>query len=132
LDTRDLIGGCMTKLKLVLLCCMVAVLMPVVYSQMPQMAVAGQGVAGMNVDKVVEMELLTQSELADKIAHGWTSVFLPTGGTEIRGQHAVNGVHTILAHNRAVESAKRRANTIVAPTIPYAAAATGGYNANNC
>ena len=38
---------------------------------------AGTGVAGMNVDKVVELELLTQTELADKIKNGWTSVFLP-------------------------------------------------------
>jgi creatinine amidohydrolase/Fe(II)-dependent formamide hydrolase-like protein len=90
----------------------------------------GQGVAGMNVDKVVEMELLTQTELADKIAKGWTSVFLPAGGTEIRGPHAIIGVHTILATHRAVEAARRLGNTIVAPTIPYAVSATGGFNAN--
>src|SRR5689334_37325 len=113
--------------KLLPLCCLVAVLVPFVYSQM---AVPGQGVAGMNVDKVVELELLTQSEVADKIAHGWVNAFLPAGGTEIRGAHAVNGVHTILAYHRAVESAKRLGNTIVAPTIPYAVAATGGSNAN--
>jgi creatinine amidohydrolase/Fe(II)-dependent formamide hydrolase-like protein len=95
------------------------------------MAAPGQGVAGMNVDKVVELDMLTQSEIADKIAHGWTSAFLPAGGTEIRGPHAIIGVHTILAHNRAVEAAKRLGNTIVAPTIPYAVAATGGANANN-
>src|SRR5215467_12327118 len=117
--------------KLLLLCCITAVLVPVVYAQMSQMAVTGQGVAGMNVDKVVEMDLLTQSEVADKIAHGWTTAFLPAGGTEIRGPQAIIGVHSILAHNRAVEAAKRIGNTIVAPTIPYAVAATGGYNANN-
>ena len=117
--------------KLLPLCCLIGALVPFVYSQMPQMAVPGQGVAGMSVDKVVELELLTESEVADKIAHGWVNAFLPAGGTEIRGQHAINGVHTILSHNRAVESAKRLGNTIVAPTIPYAVAATGGANANN-
>jgi creatinine amidohydrolase len=91
----------------------------------------GQGVAGMNVDKVVEMELLTQTELADKVAKGWTSVFLPAGGTEIRGPHAIIGVHTILATHRAVEAARRIGNTIVAPTIPFAVSATGGFNANS-
>src|SRR6516162_1089157 len=114
--------------KLVLICCLIAIAVPVTYSQM---AVTGQGVAGMNVDKVVEMDLLTQTELADKIAHGWTSVFLVAGGTEIRGPQAIIGVHSILAHQRAVESAKRLGNTIVAPVIPYAVQATGGYNATN-
>jgi creatinine amidohydrolase len=91
----------------------------------------GQGVAGMNVDKVVELELLTQSELADKIKNGWTSVFLPTGGTEIRGPHATIGVHNVLSTKRAVEAARRLGKTIVAPTIPFAVAATGGFNANS-
>lgn len=92
---------------------------------------AGNGVAGMNVDKVVELELLTQTEVADKIKNGWTSVFLPTGGTEIRGPHATIGVHNVLATKRAVEAARRVGKTIVAPTIPFAVAATGGYNANS-
>lgn len=92
---------------------------------------AGTGVAGMNVDKVVELELLTQTEVADKIKNGWTSVFLPTGGTEIRGPHAVIGVHNVLATRRAVEAARRLGKTIVAPTIPFAVAATGGYSANS-
>lgn len=91
----------------------------------------GQGVAGMNVDTVVEMELLTQSELADKVKNGWTSAFLVTGGTEIRGPHATINVHNLLATKRAVEAAKRLGKTIVAPTIPFAVAATGGYNANS-
>jgi len=92
---------------------------------------AGNGVAGMNVDKVVELELLTSSEVTDKIKNGWTSVFLPTGGTEIRGPHATIGVHNVLATKRAVESARRLGKTIVAPTIPFAVAATGGSNANS-
>jgi creatinine amidohydrolase/Fe(II)-dependent formamide hydrolase-like protein len=90
----------------------------------------GQGVAGMNVDKVVELDLLTQTELADKLKNGWTSVFLVAGGTEIRGPHATIGVHNVLATHRAVEAARRLGKTIVAPTIPYAVAATGGFNAN--
>ena len=92
---------------------------------------AGAGVAGMNVDKVVELELLTQAEVADKVKNGWTSAFLATGGTEIRGPHAVIGVHNVLATKRAVEAARRLGKTIVAPTIPFAVAATGGYTANS-
>lgn len=106
--------------------CLAAAITPIVSAQ----AVPGQGVAGMNVDKVVEMELLTQSELADKIKNGWTSVLIVTGGTEIRGPHAVIGVHNTLATHRAVEAAKRLGKTTVAPTIPFAVSATGGFNAN--
>jgi creatinine amidohydrolase/Fe(II)-dependent formamide hydrolase-like protein len=105
----------------------IAGVVPVVRAQIA----AGTGVAGMNVDKVVELELLTQTEVADKIKNGWTSVFLPTGGTEIRGPHATIGVHNVLATKRAVEAARRLGKTIVAPTIPFAVAATGGYNANS-
>ena len=114
--------------KLLLLCCLLAVLIPIGSAQM---AVPGQGVAGMNVDNVVELELLTETEIADKIKKGWTSVLVPTGGTEIRGPHAVIGVHTILASHRAIESAKRLGKTIVAPTLPFAVQATGGPSANN-
>ena len=92
---------------------------------------SAQNVAGINVDKVVELDLLTQSELAEKVKNGWTSVFIVTGGTEIRGPHATIGVHNVLATHRAVEAARRLGKTIVAPTIPFAVAATGGFNANS-
>jgi creatinine amidohydrolase/Fe(II)-dependent formamide hydrolase-like protein len=114
--------------KLPLLVALAAALVsPALYAQ----AVPGQGVAGMNVDKVVELDLLTQSELADKIKNGWINAFLVTGGTEIRGPHATIGVHNVLATHRAVEAARRLGKTIVAPTIPFAVSATGGFNANS-
>ena len=111
--------------KLLIAAGVVALLSPVAAQIAP-----GPGVAGMNVDKVVELDLLTQTELADKLKNGWTSVFLVAGGTEIRGPHATIGVHNVLATHRAVEAARRLGKTIVAPTIPYAVAATGGFNAN--
>jgi hypothetical protein len=40
-------------------------------------------------------------------------------------------VHNVLATHRAVEAARRLGKTIVAPTIPFAVAATGGFNANS-
>src|SRR5215831_1835947 len=91
---------------------------------------SAQNVAGANVDKVVELDLLTQTELAEKIKTGWTSVFIVAGGTEIRGPHAIIGVHNVLATHRAVEAAKRLGHVVVAPTIPFAVAATGGFSAN--
>ncbi len=114
--------------KFLPLCCFLALFMPALYSQV---ATSGQGVAGMNVNNVVELNLLTSSEIADKIKNGWTSVLMPTGGTEIRGPHAIIGVHTILSSHRAIEAAKRLGRTIVAPTLPFAVAATGGFNANS-
>ena len=111
--------------RLLVPCLLAALCVPVAYAQIT----SGQGVAGMNVDKVVELDQLTQSELTDKIKNGWTSAFLVTGGTEIRGPHATIGVHNVLATHRAVEAAKRLGKTIVAPTIPFAVSATGGYNA---
>jgi creatinine amidohydrolase/Fe(II)-dependent formamide hydrolase-like protein len=113
--------------KLLLLCCALAMLVPASHAQY---ATQGQGVAGMNVDNVVEIGLLTSSEITDKINKGWTSVLAPTGGTEIRGPHAVTNVHTALATHRAIEAAKRLGKTLVAPTLPFAVGATGGFNAN--
>jgi creatinine amidohydrolase len=102
-----------------------ALALPAIHAGSPP----AQTVAGISVDKVVELELLTQTELADKIKNGWTSVFIVAGGTEIRGPHAIIGVHNVLATHRAVEAAKRLGKVIVAPTIPYAVAATGGFSA---
>jgi creatinine amidohydrolase/Fe(II)-dependent formamide hydrolase-like protein len=84
----------------------------------------------LNVKEIVELELLTSSEVAEKIKGGMTTVLLPVGGTEIRGPHAILGVHTILANKRAVGAAKRLGNALVAPTLPIAVSATGGPGAN--
>lgn len=79
-----------------------------------------------NVRDIVELELLTHTEVSDKIhKEGKTSVLIATGGTEERGPHDVLGGHNILARHRAVEAAKRLGNALVAPTLPIAVAATG-------
>jgi creatinine amidohydrolase len=78
------------------------------------------------VKDIVDLELLTHTEVSDKIhKEGKTSVLIATGGTEERGPHDVLGGHTILAHHRAVEAAKRLGNALVAPVLPIAVAATG-------
>jgi creatinine amidohydrolase/Fe(II)-dependent formamide hydrolase-like protein len=86
--------------------------------------------ARLNVKDIVELELLTSSEVAEKIKGGMTTVLVPVGGTEIRGPQNILGVHTILANKRAVGAAKRLGNALVAPTLPIAVAATGGPGAN--
>jgi creatinine amidohydrolase/Fe(II)-dependent formamide hydrolase-like protein len=78
-----------------------------------------------NVNDIVDLEMLTHTELAQKIKDGWTSVFLVTGGTEERGPHDVLGGHNILARNHATMAAKKLGKTIVAPVLPFAVNATG-------
>ena len=84
-----------------------------------------QGARPVNVNDIVDLEMLTHTELAQKIKDGWTSVFLVTGGTEERGPHDVLGGHNILARNHATMAAKKLGKTIVAPVLPFAVNATG-------
>src|SRR6476646_1607863 len=78
-----------------------------------------------NVKDIVELELLTHSEVSQKIHNeGKTSVLLVTGGTEERGPHDVLGGHTLMARYKAVQIAKRLGNALVAPVLPVAVSAT--------
>ena len=85
----------------------------------------GARTPSMNVNDIVELEMLTHPELAQKMKDGWTSVLLVTGGTEERGPHDVLGGHNILAKNHATMAAKKLGKTLVAPIIPIAVNATG-------
>jgi creatinine amidohydrolase/Fe(II)-dependent formamide hydrolase-like protein len=79
-----------------------------------------------STNDIVELELLTHTELYDKIHNqGFTSVLLVTGGTEERGPHDVLGGHTIMARHHAVEIARQLGKTLVAPVLPFAVNATG-------
>ena len=78
-----------------------------------------------NVKDTVEIEMLTHSEISDKIKEGKTSVLIVTGGTEERGPHDVLGGHTIMARNKGIEIAKKLGNALVAPVLPIAVSATG-------
>jgi creatinine amidohydrolase/Fe(II)-dependent formamide hydrolase-like protein len=79
-----------------------------------------------NVNDIVELELLTHTEVYEKIhTGGMTSVLVVTGGTEERGPHDVLGGHTLMSRPRAVAIAKRLGHTLVAPVLPIAVSATG-------
>jgi creatinine amidohydrolase len=78
-----------------------------------------------NVNDTVNLELLTHTELTERLNNGWTSVFLVTGGTEERGPQDVLGGHNILAKNHATMAAKKLGKTMVAPVLPFAVNATG-------
>ena len=81
--------------------------------------------AQVNVENIVDLELLTHTEVSQKLKDGWTSILLVTGGTEERGPQDVLGGHNIMAHSHAVMIAKRLGKTLVAPVLPVAVNATG-------
>src|ERR1700733_821179 len=85
--------------------------------------------AQVNVASIVDMELLTHTELSQKIKDGWTSVLLAAGGTEERGPQDVLGGHTMMVKSHADMIARKLGKTIVAPVLPIAVNATG-LNAN--
>ena len=77
------------------------------------------------VNEIVDLELLTHTELSQKLKDGWTSVLLVTGGTEERGPQDVLGGHTMMAHSHADMIARKLGKTLVAPVLPVAVNATG-------
>ena len=81
--------------------------------------------AQVNVNNIVDLELLTHTEVSQKLKDGWTSILLVTGGTEERGPQDVLGGHTMMAHSHAVMIAKKLGKTLVAPVLPVAVNATG-------
>jgi len=85
-----------------------------------------QSGASVNVKDTVDIEMLTHSEIYDKIhKEGKTTVIIANGGTEQRGPHAVLGGHTLMAHRKAIEIAKKLGNALVAPSSPFAVNASG-------
>jgi creatinine amidohydrolase/Fe(II)-dependent formamide hydrolase-like protein len=86
---------------------------------------AAPAFAQVNVRDTVDLEMLTHTEVSQKLKDGWTSILLVTGGTEERGPQDVLGGHTIMAHSHAVMVAKKLGKTLVAPVLPVAVNATG-------
>ena len=81
--------------------------------------------AQVNVANIVDLELLTHSEVSQKLKDGWTSIIVAAGGTEERGPQDVLGGHTMMAHSHADMIAKKLGKTLVAPVLPVAVNATG-------
>jgi len=82
-----------------------------------------------DVASIVDIEMLTHTELSQKLKDGWTSVLLVTGGTEERGPQDVLGGHSLMAKAHADRMARKLGKTLVAPILPIAVNATG-LNAN--
>jgi len=86
---------------------------------------AARAQQAVNVNDIVELEMLTHSEVTEKQKQGFTSVLIITGGTEERGPHNILAGHTIMSRRHGVEIAKRLGKTLLAPVLPMAVQATG-------
>ena len=80
---------------------------------------------GKPVGELVELELLTSSEVVEKQAKGFINVLIVNGGTEARGPHNILAGHTIMSRHTAIDVAKELGNTLVAPVLPIDVGATG-------
>lgn len=67
----------------------------------------------------VFIEDLTWTEVRDALAQGYTTIIIPTGGTEQNGPHMVLGKHNAIAEHAAGEIAGRLGNALVAPVMAY-------------
>jgi creatinine amidohydrolase/Fe(II)-dependent formamide hydrolase-like protein len=103
--------------KVLTFICVVALFPAILLAQAPR---------PVDVKDIVDIEMLTHSEIYDKIhKEGKTSVIIANGGTEQRGPHAVLGGHTIMAHHKGIEIARKLGNALVAPSSPFAVSASG-------
>ena len=80
---------------------------------------------GKPVSELVELELLTSSEVVEKQQKGFVNVLIVNGGTEARGPHNILAGHTIMSRHTAIDVAKELGNTLVAPILPIDVGATG-------
>ena len=80
---------------------------------------------GKPVSEIVEMELLTSSELVEKQKAGFINVIIANGGTEARGPQNILAGHTVMSKHTAIDAAKIVGHTLVAPVMPIDVGATG-------
>jgi creatinine amidohydrolase len=86
---------------------------------------------GRPVGEIVEIELLTSSELVEKQKAGFINVIIANGGTEARGPHNILAGHSIMSKHSAIDAAKIIGNTLVAPVMPIDVGATGVSDGSN-
>ena len=70
--------------------------------------------------ELIEFSMMTWPEVYDAIHHqGRTVALYYTGGNEHRGPQNVNGGHTLMGREIAMEIARKLGNAIVLPVMPY-------------
>jgi len=67
----------------------------------------------------IKLEEMTWTEVRDRVAAGWTTVIVPTGGTEQNGPHATLGKHNRIVNYTSGQVARRLGKTLVAPVMAY-------------
>jgi len=67
----------------------------------------------------VFIEELTWTELKDALDAGYTTIIVPTGGTEQNGPHMVLGKHNVIVKHAAGQMAAKLGDALVAPVIAY-------------
>jgi len=67
----------------------------------------------------VYLEKLTWTEVRDALDDGYTTIIIPTGGTEQNGPHMVLGKHNAIAEYAAGRIAERLGSALVAPVMAY-------------
>lgn len=87
-------------------------------AQKPVPAAVAGGVAR-PVSESLHLEELTWTQVRDKINSGYTTVIIPTGGTEQNGPHMVLGKHNYVVRHTAEKVARRLGETLVAPVVRY-------------
>jgi creatinine amidohydrolase/Fe(II)-dependent formamide hydrolase-like protein len=102
------------------------VFMAAILLAVPALAQIGRPVA-----EIVELELLTSSEVVEKQKQGFINVIIANGGTEARGPHNILAGHTIMSRHTAIDAAKALGNTLVAPVLPIDVGATGVSDGSN-
>jgi creatinine amidohydrolase len=92
----------------------------------PTVSLARQLVqTGKPVSEIVEIELLTSSELVEKQKAGFINIIIANGGTEARGPQNILAGHTVMSKHTAIDAAKIIGHTLVAPVMPIDVGATG-------
>ena len=86
---------------------------------------------GRPVSELVEMELLTSSEVVEKQKAGFINVIIANGGTEARGPQNILAGHTIMSQRTAIDAARLLGHTLVAPVMPIDIGATGVSDGSN-
>ena len=82
------------------------------------LVLAGARVQAGVLDSVF-VEDLTWTELRDVIQRGWTTIVLPSGGTEQNGPHMALGKHNVRARILSERIARTLGKTLVAPVLAY-------------
>lgn len=73
----------------------------------------------------IEIADMTWVEVRSAIAHGYTTVIVPSGGIEQNGPHMILGKHDYIVRWAAARIAAELGQTLVAPVIPFVP--EGGY-----